>query len=230
MVIGDADKQLNAIPIFIISCILEREDPPVVAFKPSTDDLLDSIQQIIGSVKDLVSGFLKVQNKMYEVYRTKRQEILERMEREKNPMRKAMEEDEIKISDTASYYRIVDDSDIQKYSKKIIENLRKVCIDVTKDSKNDKWTNTTLFWESSRKEKYIISIIEANWTNISSLRDHIESNNTISERVERIKSSKPIGCIILDDSAFKQALSEIVILSQNAFMSYLQERCVAELR
>lgn len=36
-------------------------------------------------------GFGKVQNKMYEVYRKKREEVLARMEKEKNPNRKAIE-------------------------------------------------------------------------------------------------------------------------------------------
>lgn len=58
-----------------------------------------------------------------------------------------------------SNYNITDDSDIKKYSKKVIENLRKVCEEVRKDSSKDKWTNAQLFWENSRKEKFIKSII-----------------------------------------------------------------------
>lgn len=45
-----------------------------------------------------------------------------------------------------SYYKISDDTDIQKYSMKINNNLNKVCMEVTKDSSKDKWTNTQLFW------------------------------------------------------------------------------------
>jgi hypothetical protein len=65
---------------------------------------------------------------------------------------------------------------------------------------------------------------------ISQLREQIENSNTQSEQIQEIKSSHPIGCIILDDSSFKQTLSEIVILWQNMFMSYLQERCIDELK
>jgi hypothetical protein len=61
---------------------------------------------------------------------------------------------------------------------------------------------------------------------ISQLREQIENSNTQSEQIQEIKSSHPIGCIILDDSSFKQTLSEIVILWQNLFMSYLQEKCI----
>jgi hypothetical protein len=73
MVIGDTDKKIQPIPIFIISAILEREDPPKLAYKPSTGDLLHSISEIISSVNDVVSGFVKIQNKMYDVYKKKRE-------------------------------------------------------------------------------------------------------------------------------------------------------------
>lgn len=72
MVIGDPDKKIQPIPIFTISAILEREDPPKLAYKPATNDLIESINQIIGSVHDVVSGFVKIQNKVYDVYRKKR--------------------------------------------------------------------------------------------------------------------------------------------------------------
>jgi hypothetical protein len=49
------------------------------------------------------------------------------------------------------YYKISDDTDIQKYSSKIINNLNKWCSDVAKDSTKDKWTNSPLFWENKRK-------------------------------------------------------------------------------
>ena len=81
MVIGDQDKKIQPIPIFTVSAILEKEDPPKLAYKPSTGELLDSISEIISSVNDVVSGFVKIQNKMYEVYQKKRHEILERMEK-----------------------------------------------------------------------------------------------------------------------------------------------------
>lgn len=83
---------------------------------------------------------------MYDVYKKKREEMLARMEKEKNPMKKAAEEEEIKMPETMSYYKISDDTDIQKYSMKINNNLNKVCMDVIKDSSKDKWTNTQLFW------------------------------------------------------------------------------------
>lgn len=72
MVIGDPDKKIQPIPIFTISAILEREDPPKLAYKPATGDLLQSISEIISSVNDVVSGFVKIQNKMYDVYKKKR--------------------------------------------------------------------------------------------------------------------------------------------------------------
>ena len=77
------------------------------------------------------------------------------------------------MPDALSYYKISDDTDIQKYSMKIINNLNKVCTEVTKDSTKDKWTNTQLFWENSRKQKFIKSIIEHHWMDISRLRDQI---------------------------------------------------------
>lgn len=83
---------------------------------------------------------------MYVVYRKKREEILIRMEKEKNPNRKAVEEEEIKLQEGVIYYKISDDTDIQKYSSKIINNLNKICNEVTKDSTKDKWTNSPLFW------------------------------------------------------------------------------------
>ena len=134
------------------------------------------------------------------------------------------------MPEAVSYYKISDDVDIQKYSMKIINNLNKVCKEVTKDSTEDKWTNTMLFWENSRKQKFIRTIIEKHWMDIANLRDNIENSNNLSEQIQEIKSSHPIGCIILDDSSFKQTLSEIVILWQNSFMSHLQERCVEELK
>lgn len=72
MVIGDPDKKIQPIPIFTISAILQREDPPKLAYKPATSNLLQSINEIISSVNDVVSGFVKIQNKMYDVYRKKR--------------------------------------------------------------------------------------------------------------------------------------------------------------
>ena len=81
MVIGDQDKKIQPIPIFTVSAILEKEDPPKLAYKPSTGELLESISEIISSVNDVVSGFVKIQNKMYDVYQRKRVEILERMEK-----------------------------------------------------------------------------------------------------------------------------------------------------
>lgn len=65
---------------------------------------------------------------------------------------------------------------------------------------------------------------------ISQLKEQIENSNAQSEQIQEIKSSHPIGCINLDDSRFKTTLSEIVILWQNMFMSYLQERCIDELK
>ena len=106
------------------------------------------------------------------------------MEKEKNPLKKATEEEEIVFSDPPSYFKISDDTDIQKYSVKIINNLNKVCTEVTKDSTKDKWTNTQLFWEHSRKEKFIRSIIEHHWMDISRLRDQIENSNNLSEQIQ----------------------------------------------
>jgi hypothetical protein len=40
MVIGDQDKNIQPIPIFIISAILQRDDPPKLAYKPTTISLL----------------------------------------------------------------------------------------------------------------------------------------------------------------------------------------------
>jgi dynein heavy chain, axonemal len=92
VVIGDADKNITPTPIFEISAILEREDTPKLAYKPTTSSLLETITEIISSINDVVSGFGKVQNKMQEVYKKKREEMLVRMEKEKNPTRKAIEE------------------------------------------------------------------------------------------------------------------------------------------
>ena len=36
MVIGDLDKKIQPIPIFTISAILERDDPPKLAYRPAT--------------------------------------------------------------------------------------------------------------------------------------------------------------------------------------------------
>lgn len=83
---------------------------------------------------------------------------------------------------------------------------------------------------NERKEKFIKNVVEYNWMDISQLREQIENSNTQSEQIQEIKSSHPIGCIILNDASFKQTLSEIVILWQNMFMSYLQEKCIEELR
>lgn len=173
MVIGDQDKNIQPIPIFIITAILQRDDPPKLAYKPTTLSLLETITQIISSINDVVSNFLKVQNKMYEIYKTKRAEILIRMEKEKNPNRKIFEEEELKFFETNNYYKISDDSDIQKYSQKILNNLHKWCNEVTKDSTKDKWTNSPLFWENQKKEKFITKSIDENWTYISQLREQI---------------------------------------------------------
>lgn len=127
MVIGDSDKNIQPIPIFIISAILQRDDPPKLAYKPTTSSLLETITQVISSINDVVSGFVKVHNKMYEIYKTKRSEILVKMEKEKNPNRKVFEEEELKFLEPNNYYKISDDTDIQKYSQKILNNLHKVC-------------------------------------------------------------------------------------------------------
>jgi len=111
---------------------------------------------------------------MYDVYKKKREEIMAKLEKEKNPgMRKATEEEEVKINEVVSYYRISDDSDIQKYSHKILSNLNKVCNEVTKDGTKDKWTNSPLFWENKRKEKFIKNVVDYNWMDISQLREQI---------------------------------------------------------
>jgi hypothetical protein len=52
---------------------------------------------------------------------------LVRMEKEKNPGRKVFEEEELKFLEPNNYYKISDDTDIQKYSQKILNNLHKVC-------------------------------------------------------------------------------------------------------
>jgi hypothetical protein len=41
-------------------------------------------------------------------------------------------------------------------------------------------------------------------------------------KIQTIKSSLPIGCIVLDHSSFKQSLSEITIIWQNSFLDYLR--------
>jgi len=65
-VIGDPEKNITPTPIFIISVILERDDPPKLAYKPTTNYLIETINsKIISSINDVVSGFGKVQNKMY---------------------------------------------------------------------------------------------------------------------------------------------------------------------
>lgn len=72
MVIGDQDKNIQPIPIFIISAILQRDDPPKLAFKPTEGMLLETITSVISSINDVVSGFVKVHNKMHDLYRAKR--------------------------------------------------------------------------------------------------------------------------------------------------------------
>ncbi len=81
MVIGDQDKNIQPIPIFIISAILQRDDPPKLAYKPTTVSLLETITEVISSINDVVSGFVKIHNKMYDLYKTKRTDILIKMEK-----------------------------------------------------------------------------------------------------------------------------------------------------
>jgi hypothetical protein len=76
----------------------------------------------------------------------------------------------LKFIEANNYYKISDDTDIQKYSQKILNNLHKWCNEVTKDSTKDKWTNSPLFWENQKKEKFITKSIDENWTYISQLR------------------------------------------------------------
>jgi hypothetical protein len=59
------------------------------------------------------------------------------LEKEKNPLKKIVEEEEIKIPEK-SYS---EDHDIQKYASKILNNLDKV-----KDDSKDKWINSHLTW------------------------------------------------------------------------------------
>lgn len=40
LVIGDPEKNIQPTPIFVISAILERDDPPKLAYKPTTSSLL----------------------------------------------------------------------------------------------------------------------------------------------------------------------------------------------
>jgi hypothetical protein len=79
MVIGDQDKNIQPIPIFIISAILQRDDPPKLAYKPTTSSLLETITEVISSINDVVSGFVKVHNKMFDLYKVKRTEIIQKM-------------------------------------------------------------------------------------------------------------------------------------------------------
>jgi hypothetical protein len=72
-VIGDPEKNIQPTPIFIISAVLERDDPPKLAYRPATGSLLETITKIISSINDVVSGFSKIQNKMFEVYRKRRE-------------------------------------------------------------------------------------------------------------------------------------------------------------
>ncbi len=71
MLIGDADKSIQPTPIFIISAILERSDPPKLTYKPTTNVLLQTITEIISSINDVINGFSKVQHKMYNLYESK---------------------------------------------------------------------------------------------------------------------------------------------------------------
>jgi hypothetical protein len=36
----------------------------------------------------------------------------------------------------------------------MLENLGKVCNEVTKDTSKDKWINSQLLWENKRRERY----------------------------------------------------------------------------
>jgi hypothetical protein len=63
------------------------------------------------------------------------------LEKEKNPLKKIVEEEEIKIPVKSYYVKISEDHDIQKYASKILNNLDKV-----KDDSKDKWINSHLTW------------------------------------------------------------------------------------
>jgi hypothetical protein len=62
-----------------------------LAYKPATNDLIESINEIIGSVHDVVSGFVKIQNKMYDVYKKKRDRDVDKNGEIEEPYEKTIE-------------------------------------------------------------------------------------------------------------------------------------------
>jgi hypothetical protein len=221
-VIGDAEKAILAIPIFILSVELDRIDTPKLTYKPSTDLLVSKITYTISSMNQVVQEFEMMQQRMLVVHKQKKQEIMTRLEKEKNPLKKFIDDEEMTIVKETYFEKLSQDHDIQKYASKILSNLGKVCSDVTKDNSKDKWINSQLLWENKRRERYTKNWLEENWANITAIREFIENFDIQNEQIQAIKSSLPINCIVLDNSSFKQSLSEIVIFWQNSFMTCLQ--------
>ena len=228
-VIGDPEKNIQAIPIFILSVELEPLGTAKLNYKPSFSSLMKTVKETIESMNEIFKEFKSMQQRMLAVYQQKRQEIVSRLEKEKSMNKKGPEEEEIRIPEENYYLRIVRDSDVAKYASKIELNLQKVCAEAMKDTSNNKWLNSQLLWETKRREKYTKELIEENWTSIDNIREFIENFDIQNEQIQTIKTSLPIGCIVLDNSSFKQSLSEIIIVWQNSFLDCLREKCIDEL-
>lgn len=169
-VVGDSEKNIQAIPIFILSVVLESHDNSKLNYVPSFNSLIKTVKETIESMNEIFSEFKSMQQKMLVIYNQKKQELMVKLEKEKNPHKKLVDEEEIKVSDENYYHRIVRDGDVAKYASKIELNLQKVCSEAMKDNSNKQWLNSYLLWPAKQKQKYTEDMINENWSRINNIR------------------------------------------------------------
>lgn len=106
--------------------------------------LQTQIKIILNSNKEVVKDFRTMLDQLIDHHKDKKDELLLRLEKDtknillqKEKIQKVKEEKEEFKFDGSGYENKLNDDDVDKYVKKIIENLKKVCLLVERDSTND---------------------------------------------------------------------------------------------
>lgn len=91
-VIGDQDKGIPAVPVFILEVGLDQTDNPKSIYNPPISKLIETITNTISSMNQVVQSLEMMQQRMLRVYKQKKEEIALKLEKEKNPLKKVVEE------------------------------------------------------------------------------------------------------------------------------------------
>ena len=91
-VIGDSEKNIQAIPIFILSVELERHDNAKLNYRPSFSSLIKTVKETIESMNEIFKEFKSMQQRMLVVYNQKKQELIAKLEKDKNTNKRVVDE------------------------------------------------------------------------------------------------------------------------------------------